>query len=323
MFTVVALSLTFSPAADPFGPGKYPPVYMPVEAPFGYLYQPARDVQLGVRLPATQYAPRPGDVVLLSNTNRLWTFFYRFAFTGRPGHAGIVVTMPDGRLGILEAGSNETTWTRVTPFDYRLNQYPGTVWVRQRIVPLTPAQDARLTAFAVAADNKPYATVRFLFQMTQLTTRGPLRTALLGRPEGIGRRYTCAEAIVEALTYAGVVDARRARPGATYPQDLFYDRSRNPFLDRNPPLESGWTTPAQWTPVVGWSIKGKEVPKPPSPWLGGPAHVVYPVYSSPNKVPTPVVVGQVPGELHPVALIEQNPQRIGLFDRPPLLRRRR
>ncbi len=65
---------------------------------------------------------------------------------------------------------------------------------------------------------------------------------------------------------------------------------------------------------AGESIK----PKPPSPWLDGPADVVYPVYGEPHKPPTPVVVGQVAGEFHPVALVEHYPKRIGFFDRPPL-----
>ena len=72
------------------------------------------------------------------------------AFSGRPGHCGLVVTMPDGRLGVFEAGYTDTTFTRLTPLDYRLAAYPGYVWVRQRQTPLTPEQDARLTAFAVA-----------------------------------------------------------------------------------------------------------------------------------------------------------------------------
>jgi len=324
MFAAVALSLAVSSGADPVGPTRYPPAYIPVEAPFGYLYSPAADVHLAVRLPATQYAPKAGDVLLMSNTNRLWTLAYRFALTGKPGHSGIVVAMPDGQLGILEAGYTSTTWTRLTALDYKLNQYPGSIWVRQRFVPLTPEQDARLTEFALHAADQPYATVRFLSQGTPFRTRGPIRTEFMGRPQGMRDRYLCGELVVESLVYAGLVDPQTARPSATYPQDMFYDRSRNPYIDRHPPLAGGWAPPAEWTPVVGWAVKGEELPKPPSAWLGDrPANVVYPVYSSPNKPPTPVVVGQVPGELYPVAFVEQRSQRVGLFDRPPLLRRRR
>jgi hypothetical protein len=42
--------------------------------------------------------------------------------------------------------------------------------------------------------------------------------------------------VVEALVYAGLVDSRTARPKATFAQDMFYDRSRNPYIDRHPPL---------------------------------------------------------------------------------------
>ena len=323
MLPVVALSLALVPGADPVGRKAFPPVYIPTDAPFGYLYTPAYDVHTAPRLPATGYAPKAGDVLLLSDTTPLWTLLYRFAFSGRPGHAAVVVTMPDGRLGALEAGYTDTTWTRLTPLDYRLAAYPGYVWVRQREVPLTPWEDARLTEFAVAAADTRYAVGRFALQITPLSPRGPLRTAYLAQPRAPGHRLFCTEAVLEGLVFAGLVDAHTARPGATYPQDLFYDRSRNPFVDRHPPLLDGWVTPAQWTPVVGWSIKGKDVPKPPSPWPGGPADVVYPLHGGGNQAPQPVVVGSVAGELHPVALVEQRPQRLGFFDRPPLLSRRR
>jgi hypothetical protein len=322
MFPVV-LSLMLAPGANPVGPKKFPPVYIPVEAPAGYLYQPAYDLQLAAREPARVYQPKPGDVVLMSNPTPFWTALYRLALSGRPGHSGIVVTMPDGKLGVLEAGFNDTTWTRITPLEYRLAQYPGTIWIRERIVPLTPEQDARLTAFALAAQNTRYATGRFALQITPFSPRGPLRTALVGRPREPGNRLFCTEAIIEGAAYAGLLDARTARPGATYPQDLFYDRSRNPYIDRHPPLVGGWLPPSQWTPVVGWSVKGKAVPKPPSAWLGRSADVVYPVYGEAHKPPTPVVVGHVPGELRPVALVQQRPERLGLFDRPPLFPRRR
>lgn len=319
----VVLSLALAPAADPLGPDKYPTVYVPVDDPFGYLYAPIHDVRPAVRLPATEYRPKAGDVFIMSDTNRFWSLLYRFALTGRPGHGGIVVTMPDGKLGVLEAGYNGTLWTRLTPLEYKLHAYPGTLWVRERLAPLTPDEDARLTAFAAAAENKRYAVGKFALFPTQLKPRGLVRTSHVGRPVGLGERYTCAELILEALAYAGLIDGHTVRPGATYPQDLFYDRSRNPYIDRHPPLAAGWDLPRQWTPVDGWSVRGKLVPKPPLPWLGGPADVVQPVYGAPNKPPTPVVVGHVTGELRPVALVENKTQRVGLFDRPPLLPRRR
>ena len=191
MFPVVALALVLAPGADPVGPKKFPPVYIPTDAPSGYLYQPSYDVQLAPREPAHTYQPKAGDILLMSNTTPFWTALYRLALTGRPGHGGIVVTMPDGQLGVLEAGFNDTTWTRITPLDYRLAQYPGIIWVRERLVPLAPDQDARLTAFALTAQDTRYATGRFALQLTLFTGRGPLRTAFAGGPHGPGHRLFC------------------------------------------------------------------------------------------------------------------------------------
>jgi hypothetical protein len=323
MLPVLVLSAALAPAGDPTGPKKYPPVYVPAEAPFGYLYRPAYDLQLEPRFPAVAYAPQPGDVLLLSDTNKFWTTLYRIGLSGKPGHCGVVVTMPDGRLGAFEAGYNDTPWTRLTPLDYRINEYHGTVWVRTREVPLTPEQDRRLTEFAVAGKDTRYALARFAAQLTPLRTRGPVRTFFVPHPRGIGARYHCSDAVIEALLYAGLIDARTARPAATYPQDMFYDRSWNPYLDRHPPLANGWAPPGLWTALVGSVATGKNRPHPPSPWPGVGAYAVYPVATPGEQAPAPVVVGYVPGELGAVALLQQSPQRIGLFDRPPPRLRRR
>jgi len=325
MFPALLLSLIATPAADPTGPKAYPPIYVPAEAPFGYLYQPARDVNAVPRPPANGYAPKAGDVLLLSDTNRFWTFLFRLALSGKPGHNGVVVTMPDGRLGFLEAGYNDTLYTRVTPLDYRINMYRGFIWVRPRETPLTPEQDRRLTEFAVTADGTRYAIGKYFSQAFLLTrARGPLRTAFLGKPTGIGHRYYCSEEVLEALIYAGAIDGHTARPIATFPQDLFYDRSRNRFIDRHPPLAADWAPPSLWTPIPGTALRGKTRPHPPSPWPGvGGAYIVNPLPTPGKQVPTPTVVGYTPGELRPIAAVEQKPQRIGFFDRPTRLLGRR
>ena len=319
MLPALALSLALLPSADPTGPRKYPPVYIPAEAPFGYLYQPAVDLHPIARFPAAMYEPKPGDVILLSDTNRFWTTLYRIALTGKPGHSAVVVRMADGRLGAFEAGYNDTIWMRVTPLDYRLNEYHGMVWVRPRLEPLTPDQDRRLTEFAEVARDRPYALGRFAIQLTPLRSRGPLCTFVSGRPRGIGYRYHCAEAVIEALLHAGLINARTARPAATYPQDLFYDRSWNVYLNRHPPLPGGWGLPQLWTPLVGSTLAGKDRPRPPSGWPGVGAYLVHPFPTAGKQAPTPVVVGYVPGELSPITLLQQPTQRIGLFDRPPRL----
>ncbi len=305
----------------------YPPAYVPAEAPYGYLYQPIFDVSPLPREPIAHYVPKAGDVILMSDTNRFWTFLFRLAHTGKPGHNGVVVTMRDGRLGMFESGFGDALRSRVTPLDYRINAYPGYLWVRSRTVPLTPAQDQRLTEFAMAADGQRYALLRFLLLPTPLSPRGPIRTAFVGKPKGMGHIYFCAQSTVESLVYAGLTDARTARPAATVPQDLFYDRSFNRYIDRHPPLgNGGWSAPQLWTPLPGTAVRGKTRPQPPSPWPGaGGALLVQPIPTGGNQAPTPVVVGYVPGELRPIAAVEYPGQRIGFFDRPNvrLLPRRR
>jgi hypothetical protein len=173
-----------------------------------------------------------------------------------------------------------------------------------------------LTEFAVAADGGRYALGRFMLQLTPIRSRGPLRTYVIGGPRGMGGRYYCAEETLEALAYVGLIDPRTTRPAATFPQDMFYDRSRNLYVDRHPPLASGWKPPRLWNALEGSNLTGKARPHPPSPWPGIGAYAVYPVASPGEKVPTPVVTGYVPGELRPVADLQQPPKRIGFFDRP-------
>jgi hypothetical protein len=322
MLPAIILSLSVFPSFDPTGPSKYPPVYVPAEAPYGYLYQPAYDLTAIPRDPVVCYDPKPGDILLFSDTDRFWSLMYRIAWTGRPGHTGIVVRMLDGCLGVLEAGYNDTTWTRITPLEYRINEFHGTVWVRQREIPMTPEQDRMLTEFAAAADGGRYAVGRFILQLTQIRSRGPLRTYVLGGPRGMGHRYYCAEETLEALVYIGLLDARTTRPAATYPQDLFYDQSRNLYVDHHPPLLGKWKPPCLWTAIPGSTLTGLGRPRPPSAWPGIGAYAVYPVAAPGEKVPTPIIVGYVPGELRPVEDLQQPPKRIGFFDKPTRLFRR-
>src|SRR5262245_6716661 len=93
MLPALILPVALAPSADPIGPKNYPAVYIPSEAAYGYLYRPARDIQLVPRFPAVAYSPEPGDVLLFSDTNLFWTTLYRIARTGKPGHTALVVRM--------------------------------------------------------------------------------------------------------------------------------------------------------------------------------------------------------------------------------------
>ena len=223
MVPTLVLTLVLAPGvdvfggarADPLGPKAYPPIYVPAEAPCGYLYQPAIDLRTVPRPPAVKYAPKAGDVLLLSDPDPLFNVLYVFARSGKPGHSA-VVTMPDGRLGMLESGFSFTPFTRLTPLDYGINLYAGHVWVRQRETPLTPEQDRRLTEFAVMAEGGEYDMQKFANQLTLFRSRNPVVTRFAGKPVGPGHKYVCVQIVVEALAYAGVIDSKTARPAATY-----------------------------------------------------------------------------------------------------------
>ena len=259
MLPTLVLTLALTPGVDafggaksePLGPKAYPPVYVPAESPSGYLYQPAIDLHTIPRLPCIKYTPKAGDVLLLSDPDPLFNVLYVIA-QRETWPWRVVVTMPDGRLGMLEAGFSFTPWTRLTPLDYGINVYAGNVWVRQREVPLTPEEDRRLTEFAVMADGGEYNLQKFLMQLTLFRSRNPIVTRFAGKPVGPGQKYMCVQIVVEALVYAGLVDERTARPRATYAQDLFYDRSRNRYIDRHPPMAGrGWGEPQLWTAIPG------------------------------------------------------------------------
>jgi hypothetical protein len=311
--------------SDPLGPKAYPPVYVPAEAPAGYLYQPAIDLHPIAREPAVKYCPKAGDLLLLSDPDTLFNMLYVFARNGKPGHCAVVVTMPDGHPGVLESGFSFTPWTRITPLDYWINLYAGHVWVRQRETPLAPEQDRRLTEFAVMAEGGGYDVRKFAMQLTLFRSRNPIVTRFAGKPVGPGHDYICVQIVVESLVYAGLVDARTARPEATYAQDMFYDRSRNPYIDRHPPLAGrGWGEPQLWTAIPGTVLSGHNRPKPPMPWpFEGGALVVNPIPNG-NLPPIPTVVAQVPGDTTAPVPVEEPVWRIGYLDKPyRLLSRRR
>jgi hypothetical protein len=213
---------------------------------YGFLNQPAYSTDKAIRPPLTPYDPQPGDVVLFSNANFVWKMFYAMAFTGAPGHSGMVVRMEDGRPGVIEAGYGDSIWIRLTPLDQRLCEFKGTTWIRRRKTPVTAEQSRVLTEFAEIIDGRRYSVTRLLIQLTPLSARGPIKTKFLGKPNGIRNSYICSEAVLEGLVLAGLVDAETTRPAATFPRDLFFDSSPNRYIDRHPPLVHGWERPALW-----------------------------------------------------------------------------
>ncbi len=215
-----------------------------------YLYEPAAcldDALHGVPRP---YCPQPGDIVLSTDRSRIICGGHWLAGSRGVHHSALVIALPDGRPAVLEAGPFNTLriellapFVLLTGHEQRGEQ----VWVRQRRVPLTAEQSARLTAWALEQEGRPFAVLRMLGQMTPLRCRGPLRTYWLGQVHGQRHSYFCAELVTESLVAAGLVDAADARPCATYPRDLFLDHSSNRFIDAHPILAACWFAPARWT----------------------------------------------------------------------------
>jgi len=213
-----------------------------------FLYQPSYCQDDALRCPARPYVPQPGDIFLATTESWLMRKGHQLAGASGPHHSGIVFARPDGSLALLEAGPHNTVYiSELDVFDH-LHRYDGQkVWIRQRRVPLTPDQSACLTAFAAPKVGMPFATLRVVGQLTPFRSRGPIRTWFVGRPHGERRNYFCSELVVECLVAAGLIDPACARPAATYPRDLFYDRSPNWFLNAKFSLSDGWYPPARWT----------------------------------------------------------------------------
>jgi hypothetical protein len=188
---------------------------------------------------------------MLATDNKVfWKLTHNLAGTGHPHHTGVVFARPDGSLAVLEAGPHDTV--RIRNLDWYphfcLYEQKGRIWIRQRKTPLTPEQSACLTEFALAQEGKLFSLARLGKQLTVFRSRGPLRTAFMGKPHGPDRHgYYCSELAMEALVAAGAVDAETARPAATYPRDIFFDHSPNPYLNRHLNLGNCWYPPARFT----------------------------------------------------------------------------
>jgi hypothetical protein len=218
-----------------------------------FLYQPSYCLDYVLRGPAVPYCPQPGDIMLATDGSTFWKLAHNLAGTSHPTHSGIAFRRPDGSMAILEGGPHDTLRCRALDAVPHLHSYEaeGRVWIRRRAVPLTDDQSCRLTEFALATDGKRFAIGRLGVQLTVFRTRGPLRTEFVGKPHGNRNSYFCSELVTEACVAAGLLDAATARPSATYPRDLFMDRSLNPYLNKTLKLAPAWDPPARWS---GWAL---------------------------------------------------------------------
>jgi hypothetical protein len=199
--------------------------------------------------PVRPYEFQPGDIVLPTDHTVFWSVTHDMAGAFQPHHSGIIVAGPDGSLGVLEAGPHDTLHIRILDPIPSMKEYErhGPVWVRHRAVPLTEEQSRKLTEFAMQQEGKRFALIRQGAQLTPFRSRGPLRTYFMGTPNGPDRSsYFCSELVVESLVAAGLIDAKTARPAATYPRDLFMDHSYNLYINRHLKLAPEWDPPALW-----------------------------------------------------------------------------
>jgi hypothetical protein len=239
-----------------FGSGRPAP-------PGSFLWQPRFEEDQVLIGPTRPYVPQPGDIVMSADASTFWTTMHRLAGTSHPTHSMIVFAMPDGQMGIIEGGPHDTLKCRVLDALPHMFSYEkeGRVWVRRRACPLTPEQSARLTEFALTVNGRDFAFARLVGQLTPFRTRGPIRTAFVGKPRGIDRKnYYCSELVSEACVYAGLMDPSTTRPAATYPRDLFMDHSPNLYLNKHLKLAPAWDPPARWT---SWAPEAKCGPVAP------------------------------------------------------------
>jgi hypothetical protein len=218
------------------------------QPPSSYLYEPAYCLDSVLRGQPRPYLAQPGDIMLHCDDSKFWAITHDLAFAFKPHGSGVVVAQPDGSLGILEAGPNDCLQVHVLDMLPHLKEYEaiGLVWIRKRKTPLTPEQSACLTEWAMRQEGKRFALIRLGGQLTLLRSRGPLRTYFLGKPHGERDSYFCSELCAETLVHAGLIDAKTARPAATYPHDLFFDKSYNLYLRNHFTLADGWEPPARW-----------------------------------------------------------------------------
>jgi hypothetical protein len=191
------------------------------------------------------YTPREGDMVFFDDHSTMWKVLYKMAGTDMPDHTGIVVTLPDGRPALLEAGPDDGRlagpYIRLVEATARISTYPGTLWVRRLKTPLTKEQSARLTEFALAQEGKRYAVCRLLLQGTPFRCRGPVRDKLFGGTDLNRCSYLCAELVVAAGTSIGLFDPKIHHANSIYPHDIFDDKTYD--------LSKTWYPAGLWSPT--------------------------------------------------------------------------
>ncbi len=216
-----------------------------------FLYRPAFTLDKVLRCPLAPYDLQPGDICFAVNSHTVSKIGHHLSGAGLPNHSMIVFVHPEGHLAIVEAGPHSQLKIAVIDAYEHLQSYEdegSRVWVRRRKTPLSPEQSACLTNFCLNLDERRFASLRLVGQLTPFRTRFPLRTAVVGKPDLDRSNYFCSELVLNALIAAGVLDPRLERPAASFPSDLFYGHSRNHWVNRGVrQINCEWEPPARWT----------------------------------------------------------------------------
>jgi len=215
----------------------------------GYLCQPAYAIDEEIRGPIERYVPQPGDIFMSTDRSFFIQWGHKLALSGQPNHSGLVIALPDGRPAILEAGPFNGLRVEILDLRHDLQTHEERgekSWIRKRRTPLTKEQSEQLTAWATAQNGKRFAAGRMMAQLTIFRSRGPLRTYVLGGPHGERDGYFCAELVMESCVHVGLLSPDTTRPCATYPQDMFFDKSYNLYLNNHFTLADGWHPPSRW-----------------------------------------------------------------------------
>jgi hypothetical protein len=235
------------------------------QEPIGsYLCQPAYVLDDAYRLPMELYTPQPGDIMLTTDKKLIFEVTFRMAFTGHPHHSGIVAARSDGRMAVLESGPHDTLKVELLDALPHLRSYEayGQVWIRKRRTPLTAAQSATLTRWSERQEKRWFAGLRLCGQLTPFRCRGPIRTQFVGGPHGERSSYFCCELLMESCVAAGLVDPVTTRPSATFPSDVFYDKSVNRWVNQHLNMGADWYPPQRWssTPIARAPSLGAPIP---------------------------------------------------------------
>jgi hypothetical protein len=219
------------------------------QAQFGsYLCEPSYEFDTILRGTPMHYVPQPGDIMLATDNNWFWALTHNMAWAGEPHNSAVIVANHQGKLVVLEAGPDDTLYVGMNDMLPHLKHYSekGPVWIRRRKTPPTQEQCAMMTEFGMRQVGKRFALIRLGAQLTPLRSRGPLRTWWIGGPHGDRDSYFCSELVTETLVAGGLLDRATTRPAATYPHDLFFEKSYNLYLRQYLHLEDGWYPPARW-----------------------------------------------------------------------------